>query len=310
MLFKIPATHWTPTVTPPKPPRAQLCDPIAPPDTLFAATSRLGHDLIGVFAKCHLPFILNGPPRRLCEYRSERGTIRVLLEEHAAYIAQAPSTKNIIVRGHILVDGTGNSRSYCTHIQENLRAHHYNCAYTLQEDKIWITQTAPIAANEELSIQYSKDGAFWRDRDDYPLELYTLASDKYSLPPRKASALPGPEMSLTPANPTTADFADELMLPQYYYHYPVIVPPCSLRLGTLNVNGALHNPERDSPALLSHLMQSASISVIGITDARFSPTEVEQVNTAFRRFLPRGTAIIAFPTERPYSTSHRNTTMG
>jgi hypothetical protein len=57
-------------------------------------------------------------------------------------------------------------------------------------------------------------------------------------------------------------------------------------------------------------MHAADISVLGITDARFSSTDVEQIKTTFRRYLPRGTALIAFPTEKPYSTSHRNTTMG
>lgn len=50
--------------------------------------------------------------------------------------------------------------------------------------------------------------------------------------------------------------------------------------------------------LTSHLMSSADICVLGITVARISPTEVEQVKAAFRHYLPRGTAIIIFPTER------------
>lgn len=89
------------------------------------------------------------------------------------------------------------------------------------------------------------------------------------------------------------------------------MPPCSLCLGTLNVNGTLYSSERDLPALLAHLMQSADIiSILGITYARISPTEVEPVKAAFRRYLLRGTAIIAFLTERPYDASHPNTIIG
>jgi hypothetical protein len=139
----------------------KLHDLTAGRDTLYTASSRLEHGIIGVlFAKCQLPFSAHDPPRRLCEYRSEQGNTCDDVAKHATYIASASSTKNIGVRGHRLVDGHGNFHSYCTHIQENLRAAHYNCTYSLLDGLIWITQTAPIAANEELSIQYSKEGSF------------------------------------------------------------------------------------------------------------------------------------------------------
>lgn len=137
-----------------------------------------------------------------------------------------------------------------------------------------------------------------------------MACVRYSLPPRQVKDPHPALLEGTPVNAYAADFTDELMVPQYHHHYPTLIPPCSLRLGTLSVNGSLQSPARDTPAILSHLMQSAAISVFGITDARFSATEVDQVKTAFRHYLPRGTALIAFPTERPYTGSHRNTTMG
>jgi hypothetical protein len=35
-------------------------------------------------------------------------------------MAQAQNTKDVVVRGKYLVDGDGNTHSYCTHIQKNL----------------------------------------------------------------------------------------------------------------------------------------------------------------------------------------------
>lgn len=48
--------------------------------------------------------------------------------------------------------------------------------------------------------------------------------------------------SLSSASCPKADFADELMDAQYVYRYPSILPLCSLRIGTLNVNWAMYQP--------------------------------------------------------------------
>jgi hypothetical protein len=146
---------------------AELSDPTAGKDILYTATSRMGHALIGVYAKTALPYLASNTPQKLCEFRSENGHYIDTLEDHAAYIAQAQSTKNVVVRGRYLVDGHGNRNSYCTHIQENLRALHFTCAYMLLGTEIWIVQTATIAANEELSIQFSHDCSYWKERQGY-----------------------------------------------------------------------------------------------------------------------------------------------
>jgi hypothetical protein len=97
---------------------------------------------------------------------------------------------------------------------------------------------------------------------------------------------------------------------QYSYRFPSCIPPCSMRTGTLNVNGALYFPEPLTIATLSHLMEAAELSVLGLTDARITPNQVDTIKSLLRRELPRGTAIIAFCTDRPFAASHRNTTMG
>lgn len=60
--FRAPTAPWVPTVTPPKPPRAQLHDPSAVHGSLYTASSRLGHGIISVFAKCPLSFSIHDPP--------------------------------------------------------------------------------------------------------------------------------------------------------------------------------------------------------------------------------------------------------
>lgn len=99
-------------------------------------------------------------PRRLYKFRSERGYIQAETHQHSPYLAQTATTMNVVIHGLLLVDGYGNQNSYCTCIQENLHIPHYNCAYTYAQGRIWIIQTAPIAANEELFIEYTKDGSF------------------------------------------------------------------------------------------------------------------------------------------------------
>ncbi len=112
--FKTAVFPRTPAVTPPKPPRCELRDSTAAKDTQYTASSRMGHGLIGVFARCTLPYS-PATPRKLCEYRSERGNTRDFATEHAEYIRNATSTKNIVVRGHKLVNGTQLSLILHTH---------------------------------------------------------------------------------------------------------------------------------------------------------------------------------------------------
>jgi hypothetical protein len=76
-----------------------------------------------------------------------------------------------VIRGTLLVDGTGNVSSYCTRIQENLKHPHYNCSYKYMHGTIKVVQISTIKANEELSIQYTSSGEYWKHRDDYPWQL-------------------------------------------------------------------------------------------------------------------------------------------
>jgi hypothetical protein len=117
----------------------------------------------------------------------------------------------VVIRGRILVDGYGNQNSYCTCIQENLHRPHYNCAYASADERIWI-----IPANEELSIQYTGDGSFWKDRAyTFPPGLYALACARYGL------VVPAPLEENTPmvaydlVSSPSAHFTDELMDAQY-----------------------------------------------------------------------------------------------
>jgi hypothetical protein len=108
----------------------------------------------------------------------------------------------------------------------------------------------------------------------------------------------------------TADFTDEVMDAQYIYRSPICVPPCSLSVGTLNVNGALYHPEHSTIDTLYHLFNATDISILGLTDARISSLLIDSTKSLLRRFLPRGTAIVPFCTAKSSSASHRNTTMG
>jgi hypothetical protein len=91
--------------------------------------------------------------RILCEFRSEKANTRVGSEEHTTYLQSVSNDKDVVIRGPILVHGSGNVTSYCTHIQENLKHPHYNCAYKYMDGQINVIQLLAIKANEELSIQ-------------------------------------------------------------------------------------------------------------------------------------------------------------
>jgi hypothetical protein len=57
----------------------------------------------------------------LCEFRSEKGKTRIGRAEHVTYLKSLVDHKDVVIRGTLLVDGTGNVSSYCTKIQENLK---------------------------------------------------------------------------------------------------------------------------------------------------------------------------------------------
>ncbi len=96
----------------------------------------------------------------------------------------------------------------------------------------------------------------------------------------------------------------------HYFRWPYYVPACSLRIGTLNVNGALHSMISTTSEILAHLLDAAQLSILGITDARTPLDGDHCLKTQFHHSLPQGTAVINFCTTRPHSQSTRNCTMG
>ena len=66
----------------------------------------------------------------------------------------------------------------------------------------------------------------------------------------------------------------------------------------------------DSADNVAKLMDIAQISILGLTDARIPWSRSESLKRQFHHSLPAGTAVITFCTDRPNSTSTRNTTMG
>jgi hypothetical protein len=294
--------------TTPLEPRALLADPTAAEGTLFTAPSRLGHGILGVYAIKDLPF-KKSTIRLICEFRSEREAVISLKSAHAAYLNTVSNNKDIVIRGHVLVDGSGNSESYCTHIQENLHQAHYNCKYGLRDGRIWIIQTAQIAANEELSIQYTTTGLFWKQRLDFPRALICLACKRYGITPPPEPVLPPTEKirysHVQPPN-TTADLLDD----NHYFHWPPSVPLCNMRIATLNVNGAFHDLARDKAGTLAELLDVAQISVMGITDARIPLDRCQSLKRQLHYSLPPGMAVIPFGTSRPHDKSNYSTTMG
>ena len=154
--------------------------------------------------------------------------------------------KDVVIRGTLLVDGTSNVNSYCTRIQENLKHPHYNCAYKYMQGKINVIQILAIKANEELSIQYTSNGDYWKHREDIPWQLYIMACERYGLPipvPPKPPPLPvlGKSHSLVPPPKHSTD---NLLEHRYYYSWPIDTPVCSMRISTLNVNGSLQETLR------------------------------------------------------------------
>jgi hypothetical protein len=175
-----------------------------------------------------------------------------------------------------------------------------------------VVQTMAIKANEELSIQYTTSGEYWQHRDDYPWQLHTLACERYGLPlpvppePPPKPALTKSHSLVTPPKQST----DNLLEHRYYYCWPVDTSVCSMRISTLNVNGALHDMTGDTAAMVAHILDAAQISILGMTDARTPADRVDRMKQQFHHSLPYGTAVIAFPTSRPCTLSGRNMTMG
>jgi hypothetical protein len=85
--------------------------------------------------------------------------------------------------GNVVVDATNNVRSYCNHVQELLsHTTPFNCKYVKSGNLINIVQISPIAKNEELNIQYSKDGNYWNNRNNgYPEDILKRARKFYKI---------------------------------------------------------------------------------------------------------------------------------
>jgi hypothetical protein len=268
---RAPEQKQIPLSTPPPPPRYTLNDPTSIQDSLFVAPSRLGYRLEGVFPINDIPMDRRHPPV-LCEFR-EKGATRVGKMEHIAYLKSLIDHKEVVIRGNLLVDGTGNANSYCTRIQENLNHAHYNCAYKYMNGMINVVQILAIKANEELSIQYTSNGEYWKHREDYyPWQLYAMACARYGLPipvPPEPPPLPSLgkfHLLVSPPKPSS----DNLLEHRYHYSWPIDTPVCRLRISTLNVNGSLHDMTVDTaifasfngtsttkPSLIDHIFLQA-----------------------------------------------------
>ncbi len=187
------------------------------------------------------------------------------------YLKSLEDYKEVVIRGNLLVDGTGNVDSYCTRIQENLQHSHYNFAYKYMNGKINVVQILAIKANEELSIQYTSNGEYWKHREDYPWQLYAMACARYGLPipvPPEPPPLPSLVKSHLIVSPPKHS-SNSLLEHRYYYSWPIDTPVCSMRISTLNVNGSLHDMTGDTAKMVAHILDAAQISILGMmTDAR------------------------------------------
>ena len=180
------------------------------------------------------------------------------------------------------------------------------------DGKINVIQLLAIKANEELSLQYTATGDYWKGRDDYPWQLYSIACARYGLPlpvPPEPPPLPPPGKSHPLAQPPKLT-TDNLLEHRYYYSWPIDTPHCSMRVSTLNVNGSMHDMTGETAALVAHLLDAAQISILGMTDARIPEDRVDRMKRQFHHALPHGTAVITFSTARPSTLSGRNMTMG
>jgi hypothetical protein len=124
------------------------------------------------------------------------------------------------------------------------------------QGKINVVQILAIKANEELSIQYTSNGDYWKHREDYPWQLYTMACERYGFPipvPPEPPPLPVLGKSHSLVHPPKHS-TDNLLEHRYYYSWPIDTPVCSMRISTLNVNGSLHDMKGDTAAMVAHIL--------------------------------------------------------
>lgn len=145
------------------------------------------------------------------------------------------------------MDATNNISSYCNHVQELLDPNiPFNCKYVKNGNHINIMQISPIAKNEELNIQYSLDGSYWRNRKaGYPDEILRKARKFYKIDePKKENKGKTnieeiPEyQSLPKSMDHQADF--NLMRKDTLFRWSSSCEKCNIRIATLNMNGALY----------------------------------------------------------------------
>ena len=72
-----------------------------------------------------------------------------------------------------------------------------------------------------------------------------------------------------------------------------------MRIATLNMNGAMYDLSNGEPEFLSQLIAQCSFNILGLTDTRTPTDKVEKVIKSMKYVLPKGTAVICFPTKRP-----------
>jgi hypothetical protein len=189
----------------------------------------------------------------------------------------------------------------------------FNCKYAKTGDTISIVQIAPIGKYEELNIQYSKDGEYWRNRKDgYPEAILKRARKFYHIEEpimeSKKYIEEIPEYISRPKNTDQEDF--NLMDFENLFKWTSSDVDSNIRIGTLNINGALFDSKNGEPYFAYQLMAQGGINILGLTDTRTPSDKQESISTSMRFSQPKGTAIICFPTKRLDKESNRLTTMG
>ena len=207
--------------------------------------------------------------------------------------------------------------SYCNYLQEDLSSHRYNCKFALHRDTIYIIQTAPLLANEELSIQFSHDGSYWKDRIGYSPEVLALAYAKYfpHLPPpvpteRRQPTVPIPLPPLVNHQLLQTSHEFPLLHHDYLYQWQHDQLSNNMAIATLNLRGSPYSLRNEEPQFLRTMMIQLGLNILGITDAHLPPDLIDKARTTIRRVFPPDTAIIMFPTTRPAPNSFRQNTMG
>ncbi len=177
-------------------------------------------------------------------------------------------------------------------------------------------QISPIAKNEELNIQYSLDGSYWRNREaGYPDEILRKARKFYKIDePKKENKGKTnieeiPEyQSLPKSMDHQADF--NLMRKDTLFRWSSSCEKCNIRIATLNMNEALFEAKNGEAQFAHQLMTQCGINVLGLTDTRIPKDKAEYIVKSMKYPQPKGTAVICFPTHRMTKESTRLTTMG